>query len=90
MALAKITRPNFGRIYGKPVSDTEWDEVDFDNGFNNYKFIITGDTLEVSFDKKEVHMALRVGSHDFKNLNISKFFLRKKLAEVEIYGFGVE
>lgn len=90
MALVIKKTPNFASVGGAPTHATNYDEVDLGSQFTNVKIIVTVATLGISLDGRNSHPDLPIGVHDFLGINISKIYLRRTGATVNLYAYNVD
>jgi len=95
MPIVKKLYTNFGSFRGSPSSNTDWEKLDGGFQARNVKIIILPSStasLEISLDGKEIHCALPKGVdpmvYDFKEIGVSRIFVRKTGAIAEIYTYA--
>jgi len=99
MALTQKKISNFSGTYGSPSSDTAWDKIEWGFDARGVKVIVeAGSTsgLDISLDGKELFGTLPAPEanqnalvYDFVDINISRMWVRKTGASVQILAYGV-
>lgn len=100
MALVIKKVDNFAGIRGTPASDTVWDKLEWGFNAHQLKFIIEqGSTadLEISLNGIDVFMSLPIPEtnmnsliYDFLQTGLSRIFVRKVGAAIQISACGVK
>jgi len=100
MALTIKKVHNYCGATGTPVSDTAYDKIDFGFDAKCVKIVVKqGSTaaLDMSLDGKDVFNSLPVPEanqnaliYDFQLIGISRLFLRKTGASIELMAYGLD
>ena len=84
----------FAGFTGSPASDTDWEKLDWPFDAQSLKVVVKTADLEYSMDGKELFGKLPAGTdpmvYDFPGIGISRFFVRKTAAVVEVMAFAVK